>query len=143
MTLVADTSAIYALYDADDYYHESIAQVVKNYLKPLILPITLLVEIDYLLLEYLGDKAELDFIESLNKGSFILEPFLAGDLKRVIEILTQYKSLKLGLADASVMAIAERVNAESILTLDQRDFRAVTSKKGKPFKLLPFDGMLK
>ena len=50
---------------------------------------------------------------------------------------SRYASLKLGLVDAVVIAIAERVGAETIATLDARHFGAVAIR-GKP-KLFPRD----
>jgi predicted nucleic acid-binding protein len=41
--------------------------------------------------------------------------------------------------DASVIATAERLGTLRILTLDERDFRAVRSQSGQPFVLLPAD----
>jgi len=37
------------------------------------------------------------------------------------------------------MATAERLNVLRILTVDERDFRAVVSRDGRPFRLLPAD----
>jgi predicted nucleic acid-binding protein len=36
-----------------------------------------------------------------------------------------------------VIATAERLGVDRILTVDERDFRAVRSKGGKPFVILP------
>jgi predicted nucleic acid-binding protein len=96
-------------------------------------------ELDYLLRELLGLDAELDFIDSVLAGAFVLEPMTEPDLRRARDILTQYRDLDLGLVDAAVMATAERLGTNRILTLDQRDFRAVVSGNGEPFLLLPAD----
>ena len=42
-------------------------------------------------------------------------------------------------SDASVVAVAERLGTDRILTVDQRDFRVVRSARGKAFYLLPGD----
>jgi uncharacterized protein len=80
-------------------------------------------------------------LESLQSGAFTPEPFLDEDLERCREIIAKYRDLKLGLADAAVMATAERLGTFQVLTVDERDFRAVVSKKGRPFHLLPTDGL--
>ena len=59
MALVADTGALYALYDADDLHHAAVRQVVEGERGPIILPVVILAELDYLLREFLGVKAEL------------------------------------------------------------------------------------
>jgi hypothetical protein len=53
--------------------------------------------------------------------------------------LKTHADLDLGLADASVIAAAERKGVRRILTVDLRDFRAVRTIDGKPFTLLPAD----
>jgi predicted nucleic acid-binding protein len=43
------------------------------------------------------------------------------------------------LADASVITTADRLGIRRILTVDERDFRAVQSGRGIPFTLVPAD----
>lgn len=51
-------------------------------------------------------------------------------------LMAKYHDLGLGLADASVIAVAERIGTDCILTVDLRDFRVIRSAHGKPFRLL-------
>jgi hypothetical protein len=60
-----------------------------------------------------------------------------GDLSRARELNSRHRALRLGLVDACVMAMAERLGAEAIATLDERDFGAVKLKRRVP--LLPRD----
>jgi hypothetical protein len=92
-----------------------------------------------LLRQHLGIQAELDFIERVITGSFTLENLVSEDLVRCHELITTYQDLDLGLADAAVIATAERLKIERILTVDERDFRAVWPKSGRPFLLPPAD----
>jgi hypothetical protein len=50
----------------------------------------------------------------------------AADLARAVQLDAHYVDLSLGLVDALVMAVAERLGALAIATLDLRDFGAVT-----------------
>jgi uncharacterized protein len=59
------------------------------------------------------------------------------DLARALELDRQYADLALGLVDGVVMAMAERLGAEAIATLDLRDFVPVELKGGP--KLWPHD----
>ena len=52
-------------------------------------------------------------------------------------LLEHYADLKLGLCDAAVIATAERLGIDRILTVAERDFRVIRSSEGKPFRLLP------
>jgi uncharacterized protein len=138
MALVADTGALYALYDADDLHHAAVRQVVEGERGPIILPVVILAELDYLLREFLGVEAELDFLEGIARGAYTLESFTAEDLARVRELIATYRALDIGLADAAVVATAERLKIPRILTVDERNFRAIRPRRGH-FTLLPVD----
>jgi hypothetical protein len=139
MALVCDTGGIYALYDADDANHDAVKAVVEGEPGPLFVPMVLLAEIDYLLSQRLGVDATLDFLASLASKAFTLVEPTSDDLIRCRELIRQYDDLPLGLADASVIAAAERLRLRRILTLDRRHFRIVKSSVFDHFILLPAD----
>lgn len=139
MILVADSGALYALYDAGDSHHEGVKAALEAHRGPVVVPSAILSELDYLLREFLGIDAELDFLASLRSGAFQLDELGPDDLDRCSELIDRYRDLDLGLADTAVMATAERRGTLRILTVDERDFRAVVSRSGKPFVLLPAD----
>lgn len=139
MAIVADSGAIFALYDRKDRHHAAVRRALDEERSLVVIPSAVLGELDYLLRQHLGIRAEIDFIESIMSGSFTLEDLTPEDVVRCHELVTTYQDLDLGLADAAVIATAERLNIERILTLDERDFRAVRPKGGRPFLLLPAD----
>ena len=139
MALIADSGGVYALYDASDRHHAAARAVLRKERGPFIVPMAVLGELDYLLREFLSINAELDFLEAVASGAFTLEPLTAVDVARCRELIETYRSLDLGLADSAVIATAERLGVDRILTVDERDFRAVRSKSGKPFAILPAD----
>ena len=138
MTLVVDSGALYALYDTDDAHHAGVRAVVEKERGAIIVPVAIVAELDYLLREFLGVDAELDFFDSLLSGAFTLESLIPDDLERCRELVASYRDLDLGFADSAVMATAERLGIQRILTVDERDFRAVRPRKGS-FILLPAD----
>ncbi len=138
MTLVADSGALYALYDADDAHHSKVRKVIERERGAIIVPTVILAELDYLLREFLGVDAELDFLEGIANGAYSLEAFIQTDLERCRELIAGYRDLDLGLVDAALIATSERLGIQNILTVDERDFRAVHSRKG-PLVLLPAD----
>ncbi len=139
MALICDTGAIYALYDADDIHHVSAKAVVETEAGPLFLPLVLLAEIDYLLTSRLGTDAALDFLESVDAGSFTLIVPSTEDLARCRELIRQYRDLPLGLADATVVATAECLKIQRVFTVDERHFRAIQPRGLGHFILLPAD----
>ena len=139
MALIADSGALYGLYDSSDKHHISLRRALEAELGPIIIPAPILSEIDYLLRMRLGMDAELDFMQDIILGSFNLEQFTHADIVRSRALVEKYRDLDLGLADASVIATAERLHVDRILTVDERDFRTVRSESGKAFVLLPAD----
>jgi predicted nucleic acid-binding protein len=137
--LIADSGAIYGLYDADDQHHSRLRDFLASERGAVIIPVAILSEIDYLLQARLGIAAELRFLHDIAIGAFTLEPFTSADVHRCRDLLQTYADLKLGLADAAVITTADRLGIRRILTVDERDFRAVQSSRGTPFVLLPAD----
>lgn len=60
-------------------------------------------------------------------------------MRRAIEVMRQYADLDVGLADASNVGLAERLDTADILTTDERHFRVLRGPGGHPFRLLPVD----
>lgn len=135
--IVADTGAVVALLDADDRHHEALRQLFEEDPGAWVLPWAVLPEIDYLALSRLGLPVELAFLADLADGVFAVEWGDARDVARAREIARRHRALKLGLVDAVVIAVAERLGAEAIATLDLRHFSALTIR-GNP-RLLPRD----
>jgi len=139
LAIVADSGAIFALYDRKDRHHRAVRRVLDDERSLVVIPSAILGELDYLLRQHLGIQAELDFVDSVITGSFTLENLVSEDVVRCHELIKTYQDLDLGLAGAAVIATAERLKIERILTVDERDFRAVRPKGGRPFLLLPAD----
>jgi len=139
MAVICDTSGVYALYDTDDAQHDGIATLIKAEPGPLFLPVILLAEIDYLLNRRLGHDAAFEFIEAVEQGDFALVALSTADFVRCREVVAQYRALEIGLADASIVAAAERLNVARLFTQDHRHFRAITPRHISHFILLPAD----
>jgi|ERR1700685_3759994 hypothetical protein len=139
MAAIADSGALYGLYNRRDLHHRALRAAIVHEPGAILVPAAILSEVDYLLAAKLGIKAELDFLDDVLDGAFTLEPFTLADLRRSRELIDQYSALDIGLADAAVIAAAERVGTRRILTVDERHFRVVRAADGKPFTLLPAD----
>ena len=135
--IVADTGAIIALIDADDRHHEALAQMFDDDPGAWVLPWAILPEVDYLLSAHVGARAEEAFLGSLAAGSLLVEWGSETDVMEADRICRRHKALRLGLVDAVVIAIAERLRPDAIATLDLRHFAAVPIR-GNP-KIFPRD----
>jgi predicted nucleic acid-binding protein len=135
--IVADTGAILALLDKDDRHHASVRELYEDRPDDWLLPWAILPEVDYLVSATLGARAQDAFMDDLAEGAFVVEYGKDTDIIRANAIGVKYRTLRLGLVDAVVIAIAERVRAEAIVTFDLRHFSAVKIS-GAP-RLLPRD----
>lgn len=138
--IVADTGAVLALLDKDDRHHATVRDLYEQRPNDWLLPWAILPEVDYLVASALGARAQDVFLADVADGAFPVEYGRNEDLARAQVIARKYGALRLGLVDAVVMAIAERLRAEAIATLDLRHFGAVRIT-GSP-RLLPRDASL-
>jgi predicted nucleic acid-binding protein len=135
--IVADTGAILALIDTGDRHHAAIREIYEDRPDNWLLPWAILPEVDYLVGSELGARAQEAFLADVAEGSFAVEYGKHEDVVRAHAIDRKYRALGLGLVDAVVIAIAERVRADAIATVDLRHFGAVKIT-GSP-RLLPRD----
>ena len=135
MPLLLDTGILYALADEDDDWHARARDFIRKNRLPLITPVTVLPEVTYLLRSRLGPDAERIFVESVAAGELAAENLTASDLARCAALLQEFAFL--GFVDASVVAMAERLRLQSIVTTDRRDFRRVRPRHTSAFELLP------
>lgn len=137
MPLVLDTGPVLALLDAGDPDHEHCVALVERLKEDLIVPSTVLVEVDYWVLKLLGHDAWAVFVEDLARGAYRLEQLTLADLRRSAELEGTYADLDLGLVDASVIALCERLDEPKVATLDRRDFAIVRPRHCEALELLP------
>lgn len=137
MAVLVDTSALYALIDPGDPYYQAVRDYVTGTNEALIVPVTVLPEADYLVTERMGVRAELGMLRSIVGGELGLEAVIRVDLERSIELIEQYADSDIGLVDASLVAIAERLRITRILTLDHRHFGLFRPKHCAAFELVP------
>lgn len=137
--IVVDTSGVLALLDRDDAHHDAVSEAYDATGHRWLLPWAILPEVDYLASKYLGERVALEFTQDILRGAFRVEGFSAEDLKRAVTLQKRHASLRLGLVDAIVMAVAVRQRATAIVTLDSRHFRAVSLNLRPAPKLVPLD----
>ncbi|HSR67513.1 MAG TPA: PIN domain-containing protein [Acidobacteriota bacterium] len=137
MALILDTGPILALLDADDPAHASCAKLLDEIDEPLVLVAPALVEVDYWIRKRLQPEVWSIFVEDISTGAYRLEHLSAGDLARAAELQASHADLDLGMVDAAVIAVCERLAEKKVATLDQRHFRAVRPKHCDYLQLLP------
>jgi predicted nucleic acid-binding protein len=75
----------------------------------------------------------------VTSGRIELASFDREDVASARALIARYADLGIGLADASIVVLADRYATNRILTLDERRFRALRPLAGGHFTLLPAD----
>jgi predicted nucleic acid-binding protein len=137
--IVLDTSGLLSAIDASQRLHASAAAVLRRSTQPLVLSPFVLGELDYLITTRVSASAARSLLNQVAAGVYRLEPMSLDDIAAAIDVIDRYHDLALGLADASLVVLAERYGTLDLLTLDERHFRAVSGPGGRPFRILPAD----
>lgn len=82
----------------------------------LIVPGLVLAEVDYHLRRQ--RRAMQRLLKDLESGAYRYEPPTVADLARARELDQKFKKVDLGLVDASIAALAERIGVVRVLTID-------------------------
>ena len=140
MVIVLDTSGLLAAIDSSQRFHDAAKEVLLGgAVDPLILSPFVLAELDYLLATRVGPEAELALLQEVARETYRLAPFSIGNVAEARRIMVQYADLRISLADASNVVLANRHDTLDVLTLDERHFRALRGPGGRPFRILPAD----
>jgi predicted nucleic acid-binding protein len=139
VALVVDAGALYAQADADEPGHAAVRSILEHERETLVTTELAVAEADYLILDRLGPDVELAFLEDLAEGTFVVECLDRAQIRKARDIVARYRDLRLGLADASLVVVAERYATRRLLTFDERAFRSVAPLQGGSFTILPAD----
>lgn len=134
MTVVLDTSLVLALYDADDDFHQEAASWLADLDEELVTTPLTIAELDHHLGRMPAGQAAL--YDDLERGAYAVR-WWADALTESLSIARRRPDV--GLADASLVALAARVRTTRIATFDHRHFRTLTDADGSSFRLLPAD----
>ena len=137
MALVLDTGPLLAGLDAADPDHERCARLLRSTSEQLVVPALVIAELDYWCHERLGVSAWLSFLEDLLDGAYLMESCTQADLGRCAELQRTYREHAVGVVDASVLAVIERLGETKLATLDHRHFAMLHPRHTEALELLP------
>jgi predicted nucleic acid-binding protein len=143
MIVVGDTSGLVAALNVGNPEHEAARAALRAASVTVISPLVF-AEVEHIVTRNIDRKtahAVNDWLLQQERATRILVAEVAADtLRRARQVQARYADLRLDLADAVNVVVAERYETDSLLTLDRRDFRAIRPLTGhKAFRLLPDD----
>jgi uncharacterized protein len=137
--IVIDTSAIVAYMNAADDHHDAVSAWLDDADDDLVTTPLVVAEVDHLIATRGGRVAVSAWRNDLAAGGYLVEWWQSA-VSGAVKVAEQYGDTGLGLTDASLVALAQRLETIDIATLDQRHFRAVRPLAGgEAFRLLPSD----
>lgn len=135
MLAVVDAGPLYAAADEADALHAVSLETLERGDLELVIPALVVAETTYLIGRRLGAVAEARFLDAL-AGHDVEGPSPA-DWPRIAELVEEYADFPLGGTDASVVALAERLDTGTVVTFDRRHFGAVKPLHRPALTLLP------
>jgi len=113
------------------------AALITEAREDLIVPGLVLAELDYWCHKRLGGGVWISFLDDVLAGAYRVESPIDADLRRCRELQETYLDLRLGITDASVIALVERFGESKVATLDHRHFGTVRPQHADALHLVP------
>lgn len=137
MALILDTGPLYASLDRSDADHGVCRRLIEAAAEPLIVPAPVLVEVDYWIHQRLHPGVLVGLLDDIADGAYAFEDLLPQNYRGVRELCDRYADADIGLVDAAVLAIVERLNEAKLATLDRRHFGLLRPPHVDALTLLP------
>lgn len=129
--VVVDSGPLIALFDRDDEHHARAVRFLRRFDGVLATNLAVLTEVTHLL-DFSSD-AQIDFLRWVENGAVHRFDLDADDMRRVVELFEQYRTLPADFADVTLVAYCERAGILEVASVDS-DFSIYRWKGKKPFK---------
>jgi predicted nucleic acid-binding protein len=126
-----------AALDGADADHGQCARLVEEAGEDLVVPALILAELDHWCQERVGAEVWIGFLEDVVGGAYRVQESSQADLERCLELQRTHADLEVGVVDASVLALAERLEEPKLATLDHRHFATMRPRHVAALRLLP------
>lgn len=131
--ILIDSGPLIALFDASDMYHSESVNFIKNNKLPLVTTIASITETLHLL--DFNRNAQIDFIEWVYRGAVEIQNIENNDFGRIKALTEKYHDLPMDFADSCLVYLAEKMNLNTIATID-RDFSIYRIKGRRKFRII-------
>ncbi|HEX8938902.1 MAG TPA: PIN domain-containing protein [Candidatus Limnocylindrales bacterium] len=137
MAVLLDASAILAAADTADLNHGAARAWFARVDEPLLLGVLTLADLDVVLQRELGVAASLAVVDSIVSGAVRLVCPTEADLVRAAELLRQASQFGPRLADALLVAAAERLGVRRVATFQRRPIAVLRPRHVRMLDLEP------
>lgn len=133
--ILVDAGPLVALLHRDDQHHQACVGALTKIRDPLVTVWPALTEAMYLL--NFSWRAQDALWELVLDETIRPLPLEADDHRRMRDLMKKYRMLPMDLADAALVAVAERERIRRIFTVDRRDFSIYRPAKLGKFLIIP------
>ena len=137
MPAIIDTSAVVAALDRRDPDFAAVTATLAKERSVVFLPVVALPEVAYVIASRRGHVTAASAIGRIISGSWPIAGLEGADLHRAAELMGRYADAQISFVDAAITALAERLGAVRIYTLDRRDFSILRPRHVDAFEILP------
>ena len=137
MAVLLDGSAVLAAADQSDLNHRAALAWFGRVDEPLMIGALTLGEVDLLLQRELGLRATLALLESIGSGAVRVIAPTQADLARAAELLRETAEYRPRLADAVLVATAERLGITRVAVFDRRPIAVFRPRHVRALDLEP------
>lgn len=120
--ILIDAGPLIAVLFRGDDYHIAVAPLFRELNCPFITTLPVITEAMYFLHAYAGNTGQAALWKMIHRGDLVLHHPDAHDLERMDELMRKYADLPMDFADASLVAMAEKLGLDRVFTLDRADF---------------------
>ncbi len=133
--VLIDTGPLVACFCPDDQDHQACVEKLRL-LKGQRLVTSLAIVTEVLFLLDFSIKNQLKFLQFLASGVVEMEEITGEDFLRIAVLMGKYQDCPMDFADATLVALAERLHTRRIFTLDRRDFSIYRNDRGHAFHIV-------
>ena len=131
--ILIDSGPLIALFDASDKHHHEAVNFIKTNEYPLVTTLASITETLYLL--DFNRNAQIDFLEWVHRGAVEIHNIERDDFERIKELTIKYRDLPMDFADSCLVYLAEKLNLNTIATID-RNFTIYRIQGRRKFKII-------
>ncbi|MGI8926729.1 MAG: type II toxin-antitoxin system VapC family toxin [Tepidiformaceae bacterium] len=132
---IVDAGPLIAAVDGLDRNHRNVVVLFNDRRWRWVVPALCVAEAAHIIEKKYGPATGANFLLSLGALE-VLAP-LREEWGRIAELVRQYADFPIGGTDASIVTLAERLDTDTILTLDRRHFGAIRPRHREVLRLLP------
>ncbi|MEO7715486.1 MAG: PIN domain-containing protein [Capsulimonas sp.] len=134
--ILMDAGPLVAIFHRGDDHHTVCTQTMLSLNCEFYTTLPVLTEAMYILMDRAGWRAQEALWRLINRGDLLLSHPSASELVRMEELMSKYNDRPMDFADASLVALAERLSLTKVFTVDRKDFSTYRIGRKTPFTII-------